>query len=811
MYCQRKGSKAISNLLAALRLCAVLALAAAMAAAASIPIPGLCNTGVVGPCNGGPGLPLQKIGLADQNWELSLPAPTTSMPMAPPTGYPGALTFGPNTAWVNTPNSTWLANGPNSQWITPQNGANAGQFSGGYYFYQTTFTIPAPYSPPTAMISGMFTSDNEGIDIYVNGIPVHSGVVYPCPSCSPSFTGAGTFTLSAANATFISGVNTLGFEIRNRGGGGIDSSFTDTGLRVEFNAQLSTVSTPEPFVEVCKSSATVSPVTGDFTFTSPAFTSVPGNAITVPLGSCSGPIPVSAGTITITETPASGSNLVGVEASGYDPVTLQPENRLVSSNLAGGSAVITAVAGGVPFETVVTFTNQAFKGEVFTGQLKICKIAGAGVTVGTNFNFTATSTSAAVSQTYTVPAGPASEGGYCVLDNTTFPAGTTVKIVEPLPLPIPAVYYSVSSAVSPAGTTGGNSIVATLGTGITEVTFTNNKITLLPFPGDFNGGLSFSTTPSVPPAPQMFNLTSSPAVPFTVTASVGAGPAGWLTATPLQGTTPSTIAVSVAALPAGAYNGALAIASTDPNNPFSSTIPVTFIVAANDGFSFAGAMAQLAFGGGWNTTFTLVNTGTQSVQATLNFFDNNGNPLPAPLEFPQSSTTVGQPVTMATVTVNPGAGQVIETAGAASQDVQVGSAQLLANGTLSGFAVFQQTNGSRIQAAVAPLENRTPAGFVIWYDNTAGNATGIALANGVAQSASIPVVIRDDTGAILLSTTTTLAADGHTSFDLASTYAQTSGIRGTVEFDTPAGGQISVLGIEFSPAGAFTTIPALTK
>src|SRR5580658_3592988 len=109
MYCQRKGSKAISNLLAALRLCAVLALAAAMAAAASIPIPGLCNTGVVGPCNGGPGLPLQKIGLADQNWELSLPAPTTSMPMAPPTGYPRALTFGPNTAWVTTPNSTWLA------------------------------------------------------------------------------------------------------------------------------------------------------------------------------------------------------------------------------------------------------------------------------------------------------------------------------------------------------------------------------------------------------------------------------------------------------------------------------------------------------------------------------------------------------------------------------------------------------------------------------------------------------------------------------------------------------------------------------
>jgi hypothetical protein len=240
-----------------------------------------------------------------------------------------------------------------------------------------------------------------------------------------------------------------------------------------------------------------------------------------------------------------------------------------------------------------------------------------------------------------------------------------------------------------------------------------------------------------------------------------------------------------------------------------TTIPA--LAAASASPASSGSMAQLAFAGGWTTAFTLVNTGTAPVQATLSFFGNNGNPLPVPLVFPQSGTTAAPPAATTTLTVNPGAGQLVQTAGLASQPTQTGWTQLVATGNLGGFSVFQQANGASIQEAVVPLENLNPSAFVIWFDNTGGNATGIALANAVAQGASIPVVIRDDTGAILLSTTTTLSADGHTSFDLASTYAQTSGIRGTVEFDTPAGGQISVLGIEFSPAGAFTTIPALTK
>jgi len=97
--------------------------------------------------------------------------------------------------------------------------------------------------------------------------------------------------------------------------------------------------------------------------------------------------------------------------------------------------------------------------------------------------------------------------------------------------------------------------------------------------------------------------------------------------------------------------------------------------------------------------------------------------------------------------------------------------------------------------------------------------------NVSAQSAEIGVVIRDETGALISSpgSTITLAGSGHTSFVLSQQYPLTAEKRGTIEFDTPAGGRISVLGIRTTPIGTecrvppcpntttLTTIPALAN
>jgi len=56
-------------------------------------------------------------------------------------------------------------------------------------------------------------------------------------------------------------------------------------------------------------------------------------------------------------------------------------------------------------------------------------------------------------------------------------------------------------------------------------------------------------------------------------------------------------------------------------------------LAASAAFSPAGgsSIAHLASGGGWSTTITLINADTAAAQVVLNFFDDNGNPLPLPL------------------------------------------------------------------------------------------------------------------------------------------------------------------------------------
>ena len=57
----------------------------------------------------------------------------------------------------------------------------------------------------------------------------------------------------------------------------------------------------------------------------------------------------------------------------------------------------------------------------------------------------------------------------------------------------------------------------------------------------------------------------------------------------------------------------------------------------------------------------------------------------------------------------------------------------------------------------------------------------------------------------------TFPGNGHTSQVLTDWFSQAANIRGTLEFDTPTGGQIGALGIRATPAGAYTTIPVMTK
>jgi hypothetical protein len=223
--------------------------------------------------------------------------------------------------------------------------------------------------------------------------------------------------------------------------------------------------------------------------------------------------------------------------------------------------------------------------------------------------------------------------------------------------------------------------------------------------------------------------------------------------------------------------------------------------------SFVGSMPHIATEENWTTSFTLVNKGgTTPVNTTLFAYDNNGNPLLMPLIVPPATTSISTTSLNSTLAGN--ASVMLKSTGPANVPVLVGGAQLAANGPADGFAIFHRISDG--QEAVVPLEMRNASSYLLPFDNTGGMALGVAIENISSQTASIPVILRDDTGAQIGTGTVSLAGNAHTSFVMASQFPATANIRGTAEFDTPAGGRISLLGIRFTAANALTTIPVLT-
>ena len=117
-----------------------------------------------------------------------------------------------------------------SRWIGPNNDS---QLDGdvGTYRYQTTFDLTG-FNPSTASVSGNWATDNNGLDILINGTSL--GFPTSFTSFQDGFT---SFTVN--NAYLNGGVNTLWFDVNNGGG--------PTALRVEFSSSVTPIApVPEP-------------------------------------------------------------------------------------------------------------------------------------------------------------------------------------------------------------------------------------------------------------------------------------------------------------------------------------------------------------------------------------------------------------------------------------------------------------------------------------------------------------------------------------------------------------------------------------
>jgi uncharacterized protein (TIGR03437 family) len=140
---------------------------------------------------------------------------------------------------------------------------------------------------------------------------------------------------------------------------------------------------------------------------------------------------------------------------------------------------------------------------------------------------------------------------------------------------------TISAAGSESGGpyTGAITIVSADPTGplVIPVTYT---VLSAPMIASTPAAISFAAVASdEAPTPQTIALASTPSTGFTASASVMTGPKGWLTVTPVTGTTGITpIVVSASLLTAGNYSGTILLMPVGNAGASPTTVPVTFVV-----------------------------------------------------------------------------------------------------------------------------------------------------------------------------------------------------------------------------------------
>jgi hypothetical protein len=276
--------------------------------------------------------------------------------------------------------------------------------------------------------------------------------------------------------------------------------------------------------------------------------------------------------------------------------------------------------------------------------------------------------------------------------------------------------------------------------------------------------------------------------------------------------------------PSGAFaTGRIVYSSTAANPTVGQRLGIRLTSAGRGGAQFdkisldatptifSNSASQIASGGGWRTTATLVNLSSTQNSVRVAFRGDDGHPLTLPLVVTQQGNP--QAATAASVerTVEPGATLLIESEAPASSATLVGWAEVISSGPVSGYAIFRQrSQDGRDAEGTAPVESSRTSSLILPFDNTAGFVTGVALVNLTTEAVILNATIRDDSGAQSGLQAVALPAMGHTSFAVPDRFSITANRRGTIEFRNTAGGAVTGLGLRFS-ASSFTSIPIIVR
>jgi hypothetical protein len=222
---------------------------------------------------------------------------------------------------------------------------------------------------------------------------------------------------------------------------------------------------------------------------------------------------------------------------------------------------------------------------------------------------------------------------------------------------------------------------------------------------------------------------------------------------------------------------------------------------------------QVVDGGGWQTTFTIVNLATLSrAQGTIHLWAEDGTALALPIagmSGPQSSISVDVP---------PRGVVTVSTAGSTDGSTTIGWADFdAATPQVIGVSAVmrQRVAGRPDNEVVVPSRKSATTSQIFVFDGTqtpnGWYNTGFGMMNASRLGASrVDVTVRNDQGVVIQTFPVDLPRGTHTSFSLFDNYPVTKGQRGTVEFNAQPGGYFAVIGLRFNPTGPVTNLEVMT-
>jgi hypothetical protein len=207
-------------------------------------------------------------------------------------------------------------------------------------------------------------------------------------------------------------------------------------------------------------------------------------------------------------------------------------------------------------------------------------------------------------------------------------------------------------------------------------------------------------------------------------------------------------------------------------------------------------------GGKFRTSITVLNQDTATARVTLKFYKSDPSTRATTAWTPAMDSNA----TLENVDIPVGGAWTVQTAGT-PESVSSGWAEIICSQKIGGLAVFRQLQADGgVQEAAVPINSTLMQRVQLPYDNQDGFTTSVAIANmSSTEAANVRVAFRNANGDVLKSDKgKDIPARGQYAFELPAQFSYLANSRGTADIWVLAG-QVSVLGLRFSPGGAFTS------